>query len=79
MLADKDVFTKRHSAAREMFSLHFIKTGEIPEMYKDDFALLFERRQMADYDMDGDFPIDEIQRVVKIAENFLTYVKTTYA
>ncbi|WP_162388911.1 HEPN domain-containing protein [Spirosoma endbachense] len=29
LLADKDIVTKRHSAAREMFSLHFIKSGEI--------------------------------------------------
>lgn len=79
LLADKDVFTKRHSAAREMFSLHFIKPGEIPTSFKNDFNFLFERRQIADYDVDGDFPLEEIEMCVTLADRFLTFVKTTYA
>lgn len=79
LLADKDVFTKRHSAAREMFSLHFIKSGEIPALFKDDFNFLFERRQIANYDADGDFPLEEIEKCVTLAERFLTFVKTNYA
>lgn len=79
LLADKDVVTKRHSAAREMFSLHYIKSGEIPERYKDDFSLLFERRQIADYDMDGEFSLDDIHQMIKLAEDFLTFVWVQYA
>lgn len=79
LLADKDIVTKRHSAAREMFSLHYIKSGEIPEKYKDDFAVLSERRQIADYDVDGDFELDEISYLIKLSEDFLAFVKTTYA
>ncbi len=79
LLADKDIVTKRHSAAREMFSLHYIKSGEIPEQYKDNFSLLFERRQIADYDTDGEFALDEIKHLITLAENFLTFVKQQYA
>jgi uncharacterized protein (UPF0332 family) len=79
LLADKDVFTKRHSAAREMFSLHFIKPGKIPTSFKDDFNFLFEHRQIADYDADGDFPLEEIEKCVALAERFLIFVKTNYA
>lgn len=79
LLAEKDIVTKRHSAAREMFSLHYIKSGEIPEKYKDDFAVLFERRQIADYDVDGDFELDEISHLIKLSEDFLAFVKTNYA
>lgn len=79
LLADKNIVTKRHSAAREMFSLHYIKASEIPEKYKDDFAVLFERRQIADYDIDGDFPLDEINHLIELAENFLVFVKEKYA
>ena len=79
LLANKDIVTKRHSSAREMFSLHYIKSGEIPEEYKDDFALLFERRQIADYDIDGDFPLDEINRLIELAERFLNFIKQYYA
>lgn len=62
-----------------MFSLHFIKSGEIPTPFKDDFNFLFEHRQIADYDVDGDFPLEEIEMCVTLAERFLTFVKTTYA
>ncbi len=62
-----------------MFSLYYIKSGEIPEKYKDDFALLFERRQIADYDVDGDFPLDEINRLIELAERFLNFIKQNYA
>ncbi len=79
LLADKDVFTKRHSASREMFSLHFIKTGDIPKSFKDDFVFLFDHRQIADYDPDGDFPVEEVELCIAVAERFLTYVKTNYA
>lgn len=79
LLADKNIVTKRHSSAREMFSLHYIKAGEIPKKYRDDFAVLFERRQIADYDVDGDFPIDEINHLIRLAESFLGFVKEKYA
>ncbi|GAB3798204.1 hypothetical protein GCM10028819_18750 [Spirosoma humi] len=62
-----------------MFSLHYIKSGEIPEQFKDDFATLFERRQIADYDVDGDFSLDEINQLIQLAENFLGFVKERYA
>ena len=79
LLAEKDIVTKRHSAAREMFSLHYIKNGEIPERFKNDFALLFERRQLVDYDIDGELPLDEILECVGKAEAFLSFVKNTYS
>ncbi|AQG82052.1 hypothetical protein AWR27_23805 [Spirosoma montaniterrae] len=79
LLYEKGITTKRHSAAREMFSLHYIKTGEIPARFKDDFAILFDRRQFADYDLDSDFPVDEVVRLVNMAEGFLNFVKENYA
>lgn len=79
LLAEKNIVTKRHSSAREMFSLHYIKSGEIPEIYKDSFAVLFEHRQIADYDLDGDFPLDEIKLLVGLSEDFLNFVKRNYA
>ncbi len=79
LLADKNIVTKRHSSAREMFSLHFIKTREIPEQYKDDFNELFNHRQIVDYDIDGEFPLEEINTCIQKAEDFLNFVKTNYA
>lgn len=79
LLYEKGIVTKRHSGVREMFSLHYIKTGEISQQFSNDFGLLFERRQFADYDLDSDFPKDEVERLVTIAELFYNYVKQKYA
>ncbi|RYC67738.1 HEPN domain-containing protein [Spirosoma sordidisoli] len=79
LLASKHIVTKRHSSAREMFSLHYIKSGEIPEQYKDDFATLFEQRQLADYDIDGDFSLEDILHLISLSENFLAFVNERYA
>ncbi|GAB3923745.1 HEPN domain-containing protein [Larkinella terrae] len=79
LLADKNIVTKRHSAAREMFSLHLIKSGEVPEQFKDDFKILFDHRQIADYDLEGDFPIEEINDLITRADTFLHFVKEKYA
>lgn len=79
LLYEKGVITKRHSGLKQMFNLHYIKDGAIPKQYYDDLDMLFERRQLVDYDGDGDFPLEEIEKCVTLAERFLTFVKTNYA
>ncbi|GAA4407577.1 hypothetical protein GCM10023187_28340 [Nibrella viscosa] len=79
LLYEKSIVTKRHSGSRDMFSLHYIKTGEVPVQFYDDFVLLFDRRQLADYDMEGDFPKEEVERLISLAETFYKFVKEKYA
>lgn len=62
-----------------MFSMHLIKSGEVPEQFKDDFKILFDHRQIADYDLEGDFPLEEINDLIIRSENFLHFVKEKYA
>lgn len=62
-----------------MFSLHFIKTGDIPERFKDSFAILFDHRQIVDYDVDGDFPLEEINHLIQLSEEFLAFINELYA
>jgi|GEM_PF-5842782 len=62
-----------------MFSLHYIKTGEIPIQFSEDFSVLFDRRQFADYDLDSDFPQDEVEHLVTMAERFYNCVRQKYA
>jgi len=78
LLYEKGIVIKRHSGAREMFSLHYIKTGEIPKHFSDDFLALFDRRQIVDYDLDADFPEEEVRGVVDMAEAFYQYVNEKY-
>jgi len=79
LLYEKGIVTKRHSGVREMFSLHYIKTGEIPIQFSEDFSVLFDRRQFADYDLDSDFPQDEVEHLVAMAERLYNYVRQKYA
>ncbi len=79
LLYEKGIVTKRHSGAREMFALHYIKNGEISQSFSNDFSVLHERRQFADYDLDSDFPQDEVERLVDMAETFYNYVRQNYA
>ncbi len=79
LLYERGIITKRHSGLKQMFSLHYIKSGEIPEHFGYDLEMLFNYRQLVDYDGDGDFPLEEIEKCVTLAERFLTFVKTNYA
>lgn len=79
LLYEKGIVTKRHSGLRDMFGLHFIKTGELPLQYRQDLDLLFDRRQLIDYDVDGEFPIEEISLCISKAENFLSFIRGKYA
>ena len=79
LLLERGVVTKKHSGAHQMFGLHFIKSGEIPAHFSDYLFDLFEQRQIADYDLDGEFDPEQVQELINKADEFLTFVQTNYA
>ncbi len=56
-----------------------MKTGVIPKHFAQDLEILFDRRQLVDYDVDGELPIEEINECIRKADEFLTFVQTNYA
>jgi uncharacterized protein len=50
LLAGKEIYIKTHAGAKQMFSLHFIKTGIVNEAYSDFYTELFSMRQSGDYE-----------------------------
>lgn len=79
LLAEKGVIAKKHAGAHQMFGLHFIKIGEIPAHFNDYLYDLFDQRLIADYDLDGEFDTEQLKKLMKYVEEFLTFVKTKYA
>lgn len=79
LLYEKGIITKRHSGLKEMFSLHYVKPEAIPKHFTQDLETLFDRRQLVDYVLDGELPIEEINECIRIAEDFVTFVQTNYA
>ena len=65
LLVDKDIETLTHSGVRQMFGLHFIKTGIIDQDSGRFYTRIFDLRQTGDYDDFIDF--DE-QRVLELIE-----------
>ena len=71
LLANEEIDSQTHSGARQMFGLHFIKTGKIdPEMGRF-LARLFDLRQTVDYD---DFIDFDQEKVMELPSNSDTLI-----
>lgn len=79
LLLEKGVVAKKHSGTHQVFGLHFVKSGEIPVIYGDYLFDLFEQRQIADYDIDGEFDSEQVHDLIRKAEEFLAFVIQKYA
>lgn len=79
LLYEKGIITKRHSGLKDMFGLHYVNSGSIPKHFAEDLEILYDRRQLVDYDVDGELPIEEINECIRKAENFILFVQTNYA
>ena len=50
LLVANGIITKSHDGVKQMFGLHFIRTGVFPPSYGRDYSNLFESRQTGDYE-----------------------------
>jgi uncharacterized protein (UPF0332 family) len=63
LLIRNDINTKTHAGVRQMFGLHFIKTGRIDIELGDFYTDIFEMRHTGDYD---DFIVFEAETVIAL-------------
>ena len=75
LLLKSDYAPVTHSGVKILFSIHFIKTGIIPEEYGKMFSQLFSWRQKGDYDDLFDFNekrvslyFEPVKRLIEIIE-----------
>lgn len=50
LLVANKIVTKSHDGVRQMFSLHFVKTGLVPKDFGRFYNNLFEKRGTGDYE-----------------------------
>lgn len=79
LLSQKGVEIKSHSAARDLFALHYIKNREIPKLFGSELHDLFQTRQLADYTLRPSIDEEEAKECVEAVEEFLTFINEHYA
>ena len=74
LIANK-INTKSHDGVKQMFSLHFIKTGILPKHLSVIYSTLFKQRLSGDYDDMFDNTLESVNELYPKAKEFLFAVK----
>ena len=56
----------------------FIATEIIPKKYGQYLAKLFKERQIADYELHGDFTQEDIDEYISMVEEFMKFMRENY-
>ena len=71
LLLDKGIQPKTHTGVRQMFGLHFIKTGIIDNSLGKFFTDIFDLRQTGDYDDYIEFTREDLMDLIKPANDLI--------
>jgi uncharacterized protein (UPF0332 family) len=74
-LVKKDVIPKSHAGAIKLFSLHYIKNGEVDQKYQRQFAKIEKARIEADYTHLREFTHEEAEDILNEAREFVSMSK----
>lgn len=74
LIANK-INTKSHDGVKQMFSLHFIKTGIFPMHLSSTYSTLFKQRLSGDYDDMFDSTFETVNELYPKAQEFIDAVK----
>jgi len=72
LLLDNGIEPKTHSGTKQMFGLHFIKTGIINEESGNFYAVIFNLRQTGDYDDFVDFSEEDVIELIDPANRLIS-------
>jgi uncharacterized protein (UPF0332 family) len=72
LLLAKNINTKSHKGARQMFGLHYGKTGIIDKALAKFFTDLYDMRQTGDYDDFIEYSKEDILDLLKPANDFIS-------
>lgn len=70
LIANK-IQTKSHDGARQMFSLHFVKTGIVSKEYGRFYSNLFEERTTGDYEDLFDHDLASCKELYPMVKEFV--------
>jgi uncharacterized protein (UPF0332 family) len=71
LLIDNKIEAQSHAGVRQMFGLHFIKTGILEKSLGKLFSELYDLRQTSDYADFIDFTKDEVLDIMPEADKFI--------
>lgn len=75
LLLKKKLSTKTHDGVRQMFGLHFIKSGLIMKEHGKYFSDLYDRRQTGDYDDFVVFKKETVEELYKQGHKFISTIE----
>src|SRR4051812_14085988 len=71
LLASEQIYTKTHAGAKQMFSLHFVKTGIIENRFNKFYIEIFGMRQNGDYEDFCDYAQNDVLEFVRPAKELI--------
>ena len=72
LLIDKEIQPRTHNGVRQMFGLHFIKTGVVDNSLGKFFTDIYDMRQTGDYDDYIEFTKDDIMDLIEPANDLIS-------
>lgn len=75
LLVSKEIAAQTHSGVRQMFGLHFVKTGLIDKELGKFYTDIFDKRQTGDYDDFVDFTKDEVVNMIPTARKLIESIE----
>jgi len=75
LLASKEIYSKTHAGAKQMFSLHFVTTGIIKRELSEFYGSLFSLRQSGDYEDFCDYERDDVIALVNPAKELIETIE----
>ena len=71
LLSNKDIYPQTHAGVRQMFGMHFIKTGIIDNYLGKFFSDIFDKRQTGDYDDFIEYNKNDIVELIEPARQLI--------
>jgi uncharacterized protein (UPF0332 family) len=71
LLINKKIQAQTHAGVRQMFGLHFVKTGRIDKEFGKFYSIIFDKRLTGDYDDFVDHKEEDVLFLKSKAEKFI--------
>ena len=75
LLVEKDIHAQTHSGVRQMFGLHFVKSGLIDKGSGKFYTDIFDLRQTGDYDDYIDFKKEDVLDLIGPANELISKIE----
>lgn len=75
LLAEYGIHAQTHAGVRQMFGLHFIRSGKLSPAHGKFYSDIFDKRQTGDYDDFVDYTEEEIVDLIKPAGDLIKEIQ----